>query len=147
MADNKADLVQQLKNLRLRQGMTVKELGKLSGLDPNFISGIENGRLSPKLETLGLLAAAFGLNVKLSLSAGEFEYTAISPTPYRPVFGQEVHGGMVQSIVRFPKELNEHIIEICERECIPRTEAVRRIVRKDMEREQRSDSGSVPEVE
>ena len=41
-----------LKNARLERGLSQLELGRLTGLPQMHISGIENGKISPRIDTL-----------------------------------------------------------------------------------------------
>jgi transcriptional regulator with XRE-family HTH domain len=52
-----------IRDLRLRRGMTVSELGAACDLSKGFISQVENDRTSPSLEALGALAAALQTSV------------------------------------------------------------------------------------
>jgi transcriptional regulator with XRE-family HTH domain len=57
------DVGQQLRALRGRQRLSIRALAELSGLNPNTLSLIENGKTSPSVATLQLLAAALGVRV------------------------------------------------------------------------------------
>ncbi|MCV2868505.1 XRE family transcriptional regulator [Defluviimonas sp. WL0002] len=50
-------------SLRTHAGITLRELGKKSGVSPAMISRIENGQVSPSLSTLESLAAALDVPV------------------------------------------------------------------------------------
>src|SRR5204862_362435 len=51
-------LGRKIKDLRLRRGLTVQQLGEATGLSKGFISQVENSRTSPSLATLQDLARA-----------------------------------------------------------------------------------------
>ena len=63
----------ELRALRLRQGLTVAELGQKSGLSAGMLSKIENGQASPSLTTLQALASS--LSVALTAFFRGFEET------------------------------------------------------------------------
>lgn len=50
-------------NLRVHASITLRELGRKSGVSPAMISRIENGQVSPSLSTLESLAAALDVPV------------------------------------------------------------------------------------
>ena len=50
-----------LKNLRIRFGCTSKQLSELIGCDASYISKIENGRITPPLDKLVVIADYFGI--------------------------------------------------------------------------------------
>lgn len=56
-------LGRKIRDLRLRRGLTVQQLGDRSGLSKGFISQVENGRTSPSLSTLQDLARALETSV------------------------------------------------------------------------------------
>jgi transcriptional regulator with XRE-family HTH domain len=49
------------KRLRASMGLTLQELAKRSNVSPGMLSRLENGDVSPSLETLGALTAALGV--------------------------------------------------------------------------------------
>ena len=55
----------EVRNLRNRFNMTLKDLTEVTGLSPAMISKIENGLASPSLTTLKLLADAFDVSVSV----------------------------------------------------------------------------------
>jgi transcriptional regulator with XRE-family HTH domain len=56
-------LGRKIKDLRLRRGLTVQQLGEATGLSKGFISQVENSRTSPSLATLQDLARALETSV------------------------------------------------------------------------------------
>lgn len=56
-------LGKKIRDLRLRRGMTVQQLGEATGLSKGFISQVENSRTSPSLATLSDLAKALETSV------------------------------------------------------------------------------------
>uniref|UniRef100_A0A832I3L5 Helix-turn-helix domain-containing protein n=1 Tax=Eiseniibacteriota bacterium TaxID=2212470 RepID=A0A832I3L5_UNCEI len=56
-------LGRKIRDLRLRQGLTVQQLAEASGLSKGFVSQVENERTSPSLATLHDLARALGTSV------------------------------------------------------------------------------------
>lgn len=56
-------LNKKIRDLRLRRGLTVQQLGEATGLSKGFISQVENNRTSPSLATLIDLARALETSV------------------------------------------------------------------------------------
>lgn len=56
-------LGRKIRDLRLRQGLTVQQLGEATGLSKGFVSQVENSRTSPSLSTLQDLARALKTSV------------------------------------------------------------------------------------
>lgn len=54
--------------LRKGKGVTLKILGKVSGLSVSYLSDIERDRTQPSLKTLQVLADAYGTEVSKILS-------------------------------------------------------------------------------
>ena len=65
-------LQQRLKELRSRQGLTLKELGMRSELSVSYLSDIERGRSTPTLSTLETLATALSVSVMDLLTGVDF---------------------------------------------------------------------------
>lgn len=65
VADNALELAigRQVRAFRTRQGMTVADLARGSGLSPGMLSKVENGLTSPSLATLNGIAAALNVPV------------------------------------------------------------------------------------
>lgn len=53
----------EIRRMRLRAGMTQRQLADASGVDPMSVSRIERGALSPSARTLAAIAGAFGLRL------------------------------------------------------------------------------------
>jgi transcriptional regulator with XRE-family HTH domain len=51
------------RRLRQERGLTRRELGKNSGLSPNYIGGVELGQRDPSLSTVEALAMGLGIPV------------------------------------------------------------------------------------
>lgn len=51
-----------LKMLRLQRGLTQEKLSEVAGLDRNYVSEAERGRMNPTLLTIGRLADALGVD-------------------------------------------------------------------------------------
>jgi transcriptional regulator with XRE-family HTH domain len=64
-------LGREIRNIRKRQGFTVLELAGLAGLSSGSLSKIENGLISPSLNTLKRLASALTVSVTTLLSKVE----------------------------------------------------------------------------
>lgn len=56
--------------LRMRHGLSIRQLARQSGISVNTLSLIENGRTSPTASTLQQLAAALGLSVAAFFETG-----------------------------------------------------------------------------
>jgi transcriptional regulator with XRE-family HTH domain len=52
-----------LKSLRHKLGLTIKRLAEETGLSPPLFSRIENGLVTPSLQTLQLISAALGVDI------------------------------------------------------------------------------------
>ena len=57
------DVGRQLRELRTRRGLSIRALAEVSGLNVNTLSLIENGKTSPSVSTLQLLAMALGVPI------------------------------------------------------------------------------------
>jgi transcriptional regulator with XRE-family HTH domain len=57
------DVGRQLRELRTRRGLSIRTLADASGLNVNTLSLIENGKTSPSVSTLQLLAMALGVPI------------------------------------------------------------------------------------
>ena len=75
-----------LKAERERQGLTLAQLAKRSGLDKGAISKLETGRqVNPTVDTLSRIAAGLGVRVGLTLQPGAEADSGNGPTPARPL--------------------------------------------------------------
>ena len=54
---------QNIRSLRIAQGMTVDKLAAKSGFSKGFISQVENFRVSPSLKALNKIAEALGTDI------------------------------------------------------------------------------------
>lgn len=57
------DVGSQLRELRTRRGLSIRALAEASGLNVNTLSLIENGKTSPSVSTLQLLASSLGVPI------------------------------------------------------------------------------------
>jgi transcriptional regulator with XRE-family HTH domain len=58
--------------LRARQGLSQRELGELTGIEPTTISALERGAVTdPRVSTVKKLAAAFGCPLIVIIRAVE----------------------------------------------------------------------------
>jgi transcriptional regulator with XRE-family HTH domain len=57
------DVGRNLHNLRAEQGLSIRNLAELSGLNANTLSMIENGKSSPSVSTLQQLARALNVSI------------------------------------------------------------------------------------
>lgn len=51
-----------LKTARIAKGLTVRDVGEITGLAFNHVSRIENGKYNATIDTVALIAHALGLN-------------------------------------------------------------------------------------
>ena len=58
----RAVLAKNVRRLRLAKGLSQDALASDAGVFQKLISGIENGRANPELDTLGKIAAALGVH-------------------------------------------------------------------------------------
>lgn len=136
MANNKTHIIEQLRNLRLVNGYSFQKLAKLSGLGVPFLIGMEKGkRVSPKLETLEDIAGVYGLSIKLTLFLGEFETGNVAPPDFHPIHKATIKDGMVQAFSSITPEQNAHVVKIAQDNGVSRSEAIRRVIQKDIDRE------------
>lgn len=56
----------EIKELRLQRKMTQIELSRKCGLKQNYISGIENGKINPGVDTASKILAALEVEVTLN---------------------------------------------------------------------------------
>lgn len=64
----------EIRRYRVKSGLTVTGLAGVAGLSPGMLSKVENGQISPSLDTLQALAK--GLNVPLTSLFKQFEESA-----------------------------------------------------------------------
>jgi transcriptional regulator with XRE-family HTH domain len=50
-----------LKDLRLKRGLSVRELGRRTGIDPTHLSRVERGRAHLSVDALARVAQALGM--------------------------------------------------------------------------------------
>ena len=65
--------MQMVKELRERKHLTLKELEERSGVDGSLINRIENGKVTPRVDTAVKLARALGVSVSELLGEHEYE--------------------------------------------------------------------------
>ena len=63
-------IAQNIRTLRIAQGMTVDKLALKSGFSKGFISQVENFRVSPSLKALNKIADALGIDIHLLFQDG-----------------------------------------------------------------------------
>ena len=74
-----------LRTRRLAKGLSQEQLAEQAELHWTYISGIERGRRSPTLNTLGRLARALNLPVSRLVSGlADSDAPPSAPTPKRP---------------------------------------------------------------
>lgn len=65
--------MRKVKELRERKHLTLKELEERSGVDGSLINRIENGKVTPRVDTAVKLARALGVSVSDLLEEHEYE--------------------------------------------------------------------------
>ena len=70
MIDN---LGSRLKDLRLKAGLTLRELARKAGVSPSFVSQIENGKSQPSVATLYSLAQLLEVSIDELFAADELD--------------------------------------------------------------------------
>jgi transcriptional regulator with XRE-family HTH domain len=75
---NAVEIGGRLRELRARQGLSLRQLAKVIGASPSLLSQVENGKVTPSVDTLYLLANA--LDVPVAAFFGE----GTSPPPAEP---------------------------------------------------------------
>jgi len=63
MEDIPFDIGKKIKELRLKEGLTLKQVAKETGFSPALISQIENNNISPPIATLAKLASFFNVRI------------------------------------------------------------------------------------
>lgn len=63
MDDMAFDIGKKIKELRLKEGLTLKQVAKETGFSPALISQIENNNISPPIATLAKLASFFKIRI------------------------------------------------------------------------------------
>lgn len=61
---NKNDLSVGLKGLRLLNDLTLEDLSEYTGKDIAYLSRMENGKTSPKMDTITKILAHYNLTIK-----------------------------------------------------------------------------------
>ena len=60
----KTTLAKAIKAIRAKQGLSGRQLSRLSGLKPETLSNIEQAKANPRLSTLEAIAFTLGVEVK-----------------------------------------------------------------------------------
>ena len=63
MGENAAQIGSRLRDLRAARELSLRQLAKLIGASPSLLSQIENGKVTPSVDTLYLLSGALGVPV------------------------------------------------------------------------------------
>src|SRR5687768_11799802 len=63
MGENSAQIGSRLRDLRGARELSLRQLARLIGASPSLLSQIENGKVTPSVDTLYLLSAALGVPV------------------------------------------------------------------------------------
>ncbi len=65
-------LHERLRELRSERGLRLKDVSALAEISVPYLSDLERGRTNPSLDTLKILASAYGISVQDLLSGVEF---------------------------------------------------------------------------
>jgi transcriptional regulator with XRE-family HTH domain/quercetin dioxygenase-like cupin family protein len=86
-------LGERLKDLRVKAGLTLRELARQAGVSPSFVSQIENGKSQPSVATL------YSFSQLLDVSIDElFNDKEVGPTPLPPPVPAAVTNGRLDPI-------------------------------------------------
>ena len=113
-----------VRQLRKRDGLTIEDLSKRTGISPAVISKLERNQSSAELATLFSLSRAFGINTtdllqlaesrtghrknETSHKSGSFTFREISYSNMRALIGEASAGGKVSN-----PEIHHDDYEIC----------------------------------
>lgn len=92
------NLHQRLSELRDERALRLREVAEASGLSVPYISHLEHGHATPRIETLECLAAAYGITLQDLLTGVDGYGTrtdAAVPTPLRELLADPIHGPLV----------------------------------------------------
>lgn len=101
-------LNERLRELRTERGLRLRDIAGQAGISVPYLSDLERGRTTPSLETLGALAAAYGITVHDLLTGVEFYGTAtpgglplgLQALLDDPTYGPQVTPDWVQTLLR-----------------------------------------------
>ena len=110
-------LALRLKTLRTDRGYSLQDLADRSGISRATLSRIENAEVSPTAETLGALAAAFGMTISRILAPVERPFQALIPREEQTTW-HDPRGGFTRTVVSPPSGALS--IEIIRCELAPR---------------------------
>lgn len=89
----RSDLASTLRRLRLRGGLSVRDLEDVSGVARSVISRVENGQyLSPTPSTLTRLASGLGADASVLLTAAGYTATQAEALPTAKVYLRSKYG-------------------------------------------------------
>jgi transcriptional regulator with XRE-family HTH domain len=88
------DLGQRLRVLRRGRGLSIRILARMSGLNANTLSLIENGKTSPSVSTLQRLAKALGVPMKTFFESGELPKRVVYQKAGRRTQVRFLHGSV-----------------------------------------------------
>lgn len=111
MQASNLDLAMHLRALREEYGLTLAVLAQQSGVSRASLSRIENGEVSPTAETLGQMAAAFGLPISHLLSPMQQAFQPLVRQRAQAVWQDPDHGFIRRSISPPNGELAVELIE------------------------------------
>jgi transcriptional regulator with XRE-family HTH domain len=86
---NAAHIGKRLRDLRAAHELSLRQLAKLIGASPSLLSQIENGKVTPSVDTLYLLAGALGSPVAAFFGDGDTDATGPAFTGARVVRADE----------------------------------------------------------
>jgi transcriptional regulator with XRE-family HTH domain len=101
-ADPVVNLGSRLKDVRLRSGMSLREVARQLGVSPSFISQMENGKSQPSVATLYSMAQLLGVSIDELFAQEAVAKEPPAPAPRAAV--DPVHGAVNRSDFSSPAD-------------------------------------------
>jgi transcriptional regulator with XRE-family HTH domain/quercetin dioxygenase-like cupin family protein len=85
VAEPVVNLGARLREVRLRSGMSLREVARQLGVSPSFVSQLENGKSQPSVATLYSMAQLLGVSIDELFDIEDTSPPVEEPAPRRPV--------------------------------------------------------------
>lgn len=85
MAEVVVNLGPRLREVRLRSGLSLREVARQLGVSPSFLSQMENGKSQPSVATLYSMAQLLGVSIDELFNMEDVQPAPASTTPLHPV--------------------------------------------------------------
>lgn len=92
-----------IKELRVKSGMTLKELGGKTGLTPSFLSQVERGNSSLAINTLQKIADAFEVQMTFFFDNTSEEHFIVTPETQERMKGENFETVYIRLNGKFPQ--------------------------------------------